>query len=145
MQLEQRIWSPNQGWRLLHSDKPEAPALVIFFAAPGTVDDGARYRELKAFYPEASIIGCTTGGEITDTEVHDGTIIATAIAFKNARLAFAETKISDAKQGSFHAGARLGKGLPREGLRGANPGPADSVISANRPLPRFRYRRVFCR
>jgi len=118
MQLEQRIWSPNQGWRLLHSDKPEAPALVIFFAAPGTVDDGARYRELKAFYPEASIIGCTTGGEITDTEVHDGTIIATAIAFKNARLAFAETKISDAKQGSFHAGARLGKGLPREGLRG---------------------------
>jgi len=118
MQLEQRIWLPSEGWRLLNSDKPETPELVIFFAAPGTVDDGARFRELKAFYPAASIIGCTTGGEITDTEVHDGSIIATAIEFKNARLAFAETSIVDAEQGSFQAGARLGKSLPREGLRG---------------------------
>jgi len=118
MQLEQRIWLPSEGWRLLNSDKPEAPELVIFFAAPGTIDDGARFRELKAFYPAASIIGCTTGGEITDTEVHDGSIIATAIEFKNARLAFAETSIVDAEQGSFQAGARLGKSLPREGLRG---------------------------
>lgn len=118
MQLEQRIWLPREGWRLMNSDGADAPALVIFFAAPGTIDDGARYNELKAFYPQAAIIGCTTGGEITDTDVHDGSIVATAIAFKQTRLAFAETSIGGTERGSFEAGMRLGGALPREGLRG---------------------------
>jgi hypothetical protein len=118
MQLEQRIWLPREGWRLMNSDGADSPALVIFFAAPGTVDDGARYNELKAFYPTASIIGCTTGGEITDSDVRDGSIVATAIAFKHARLAFAETSITGTERGSFEAGMRLGDKLPREGLRG---------------------------
>ena len=118
MQLEQRIWLPREGWRLMNSDGADAPALVIFFAAPGTIDDGARYNELKAFYPGAAIIGCTTGGEIADTSVHDGSIVATAIAFKHTRLAFAETSIGGTERGSFEAGMRLGVALPRKGLRG---------------------------
>lgn len=118
MQLEQRIWLPREGWRLMNSDRADAPALVIFFAAPGTINDGARYNELKAFYPQASIIGCTTGGEIIDTDVLDGSIVATAIAFKQTRLAFAETSIGGTEPGSFEAGMRLGGRLPREGLRG---------------------------
>ncbi len=118
MQLEQRIWLPREGWRLMNSDGADAPALVIFFAAPGTIDDGARYNELKSFYPQAAIIGCTTGGEITDADVHDGSIVATAIAFKQTRLAFAETSIGGGERGSFEAGMRLGGALPREGLRG---------------------------
>ncbi|MGA3305698.1 MAG: FIST N-terminal domain-containing protein [Stellaceae bacterium] len=118
MQLEQRIWLPRDGWRILNSDGPIAPALVIFFAAPGTTDDGARFNELKSFYPAASIIGCTTGGEISETDVHDGSIIATAIAFKHAGLVFAETSIGGEERNSFDAGVRLGRGLPRQGLRG---------------------------
>jgi len=118
MQLEQRLWQPRDGWRLLNSDGALSPALVIFFASPGTTDDGARYNELKAFYPAASIIGCTTGGEISETDVHDGSIIATAIAFKHARLVFAGTSIGGEERNSFDAGVRLGRGLPRPGLRG---------------------------
>jgi hypothetical protein len=118
MQLEQRLWQPRDGWRLLNSDGALAPALVIFFASPGTIDDGARYNELKAFYPAASIIGCTTGGEISETDVHDGSITATAIAFERTQLVFADTSIGGGQRNSFDAGVRLGRGLPRQGLRG---------------------------
>jgi hypothetical protein len=49
-----------------------APSLVLYFAAPGTLDDGARFAELRGFYPDAALIGCTTGGEIAEIDVRDG-------------------------------------------------------------------------
>src|SRR6185437_5437236 len=60
---------------------------------------------------------CTTGGEIADIDVLDGTIVATAIEFAHTRLAFAEATI-EGDGGSETAGRRLAAGLPRAGLRG---------------------------
>lgn len=67
MQVEQRLWSPEQGWQRLGAAAPVAPSLVRF-AAPGMLDDGARCAELRAFYPSATPVGCTTGGEIAPSE-----------------------------------------------------------------------------
>lgn len=117
MRIEQRIWQAESGWRVAASDRPLAPVLVLFFAAPGTVDDGARFAELKAQYPGATILGCTTGGEIADADVLDGAIVATAIEFAHTRLAFSDAAI-DAGGDSRAAGKRLGAALPRDGLRG---------------------------
>jgi len=117
MRIEQRIWQADTGWRVAASDGAIAPSLVLFFAAPGTVDDGQRFAELRAQYPAAPIIGCTTGGEIADIDVLDGSIVATAVEFAHTRLAFSESPI-DAKGCSIAAGKRLGADLPRAGLRG---------------------------
>lgn len=117
MRIEQRIWQPDIGWRVQASDGPITPALVLFFAAPGTVDDGARFAELKHRYPGATILGCTTGGEIADADVLDGAIAATAIEFARTTLAFAEAAI-EVGGDSHAAGQRLGAGLPPAGLRG---------------------------
>lgn len=117
MRIEQRIWQTEGGWRTAFSDEPRAPALVLFFAAPGTVDDGARFAELKAQYPGATILGCTTGGEIADAKVLDGAVVATAIEFAHTRLAFAQATIG-AGGDSRAAGRQIGTALPRPGLRG---------------------------
>lgn len=117
MRIEQRLWQPGKGWRVLASDGALSPAVVLFFAAPGTVDDGQRFAELRAQYPAAALIGCTTGGEIADIDVLDGSVVATAIEFRHTRIAFAEAAI-DAEGGSFAAGVRLGAKIPREELRG---------------------------
>jgi len=117
MRIEQRVWRANTGWRIAASDGGLAPALVLFFAAPGTLDDGKRFAELRAFYPGAAFLGCTTGGEIADVDVLDGTIVATAIEFARTRLAFAEASV-ETEGGSEAAGRRLAAGLPRVGLRG---------------------------
>src|SRR5690348_1250485 len=106
MRIEQRVWRIGTGWRVAASDGMLAPALVLFFAAPGTLDDGKRFAELRALYPGAAILGCTTGGEIADVDVLDGTIVATAIEFAHTRLAFAEATI-EGEGGSEGAGRRL--------------------------------------
>ena len=117
MRIEQRVWRANTGWRVAASDGALAPALVLFFAAPGTLDDGRRFAELRTAYPGAAILGCTTGGEIADVDVLDDTIVATAIEFAHTRLAFAEATV-EGEGDSETAGRQLAAGLARAGLRG---------------------------
>lgn len=117
MRIEQQVWQAETGWRVAAADRPLAANLVLFFAAPGTLGDGARFAEMKTRYPDAAILGCTTGGEIVDTDVLDGSIVATAIEFAHTRLAFAEVTIDDGGD-SLAAGRRLAADLPRAGLRG---------------------------
>jgi hypothetical protein len=117
MRVEQRLWQPSRGWRVVAGDGKVAPSLVLFFASPGTLDDGARFAELKSNYPDAALIGCTTGGEIIDIDVHDGCVTATAIEFDQTKLRFSECRVGT-QITSFEAGVKLAAGLPREGLRG---------------------------
>src|SRR5579885_1645446 len=117
MRVEQRLWQPSRGWRVVGGESKIAAGLVLFFASPGTLDDGTRFAELKSHYPGATLIGCTTGGEIMDIDVHDGSVAATAIEFDKTKLRFSECRV-DSHITSFEAGVRLAAGLPREGLRG---------------------------
>src|SRR5579875_2664152 len=116
MKVEQRLWHERHGWRLLGGETISAPTLVLYFAAPGTLDDGARFAELRGFYPDAALIGCTTGGEIAEIDVHDGSVIATAIAFDTTDVKFA-IDIATPGKSSFEIGTRLGAALPPAGLR----------------------------
>ncbi len=73
--------------------------------------------ELRTAYPNAVLIGCTTGGEIAGIDVHDGSIVVTAIEFSRTRIEFASETI-DAMENSFAVGTRLGSALSRANLRG---------------------------
>lgn len=120
MKVEQRLWRARHGWSLvrLSNDEtaaPIAPALVLFFAAPGTLDDGQRFAELKAMYPGAKLLGCTTGGEIAAVDVHDGAVIATAIEFAHTKVKLVADHVAAGK-GSFDIGATLAAALPPHDL-----------------------------
>jgi len=120
MKVAQRLWRAGQGWSEIAPARggaaaPFSPMLVLYFAAPGTLDDGARFAELKAFYPGARLLGCTTGGEIAALDVHDGTVIATAIAFEHTAVKFAQERIAAGKT-SFDLGASLARGLSAQDL-----------------------------
>jgi hypothetical protein len=117
MRIEQRLWQPGRGWRTLSSDGPDAPHLVLYFAAPGTLGDGQRFADLKSEYPDAKLLGCTTGGEIVDVDVHDGTVIATAIEFAHTEIRSSSDKVAPGRS-SFEIGKRVASGLPHNGLRG---------------------------
>jgi hypothetical protein len=116
MKVEQRLWQQRLGWRTLGDEASRSPAIVLYFAAPGTLDDGARFAELRRFYPDAALIGCTTGGEIAEIDVHDGSVIATAIEFEATELKFA-VDIAAPGRSAFEIGTRLGAALPPQGLR----------------------------
>lgn len=116
MKVEQRLWHPATGWSVIESDGPIAPTLVLFFASPGTLDDGRRFAELTSLYPRAALLGCTTGGEIAALDVHDGAVVATALEFADTDVRIAEDKIAPGKS-AFDVGVTIAKALPRGGLR----------------------------
>ena len=119
MKIEQRLWQAQRGWSVIGPQSgtatPVSPSLVLFFAAPGTLDDGARFAELRATYPGARLLGCTTGGEIAAVDVHDGAIIATAIEFAHTKVRVAEDRVAPGKT-SFDIGANLAASLPPQNL-----------------------------
>jgi hypothetical protein len=116
MKVEQRLWQARRGWSVIGpAAAPIAPSLVLFFAAPGTLDDGTRFAELRTAYPRAKFLGCTTGGEIAAVDVHDGAIIATAIEFAHTAVALVEDRVAPSKT-SFDIGVHLATALPRENL-----------------------------
>jgi len=73
IRVEQRRWTTQDGWRTTHAATGGVQAqLVLAFGGGGALADGARSAELRAAYPGARIIGCSTSDEICGTEVLDG-------------------------------------------------------------------------
>src|SRR5215211_8000020 len=116
MQVEQTRWSRAKGWTPAHPGKLSANAnLVLLFGSPGCLKQSAWERTIRAAYPNAHYLGCSTAGEIYGTEVTDETLVATAIAFEHTRLHGVSLKLGDVSD-SYQAGERLANSLPHESL-----------------------------
>jgi hypothetical protein len=114
MQAHQMTWTEASGWRGRADD---APNLVLFFGARQALACGARYRDLRNMFPQAHILGCSTGGQIINDDVLDDEIAATALRFDATRLRLA----SEAAPGPDHSracGEAIGRALASEDLAG---------------------------
>ena len=72
--------------------------------------------ELESVYPEALVFGCSTAGEVYDTQVLDKSIVATALYFEHTEIKSARIIIDDMENG-FQAGKKLAASLDKQGLR----------------------------
>ncbi len=93
-----------------------APDLVLCFGDPAFFKGSSLHAALRAASPDAALAGCSGAGEIAQAQVHDGSLAVTAIKFDRAQARGTCTTLS-AMADSFAAGARLGAGLPGDGLR----------------------------
>jgi hypothetical protein len=84
MQVDQLSWTESTGWR--SSPERGRADLVLFFGTREALACGARYRELRAMFPAAHILGCSTGGQIRNDEVTDEEIAAVALRFEATTL-----------------------------------------------------------
>lgn len=114
MQLEQIIWSGRA-----HPEQTsfgENATLVLAFGATERMRDPALHGQIRALYPRASVLGCSTVGEIAGQQVLDGTVATTAISFAAARTSLASLEVG-LFEDSFHVGTELASSLDHEGLR----------------------------
>jgi hypothetical protein len=116
MRTHQVSWNAAQGWRVVGADAGGAN-LVLYFGTRSALADGDRYRELRAQFPQAHIVGCSTGGQIRNDDVSDDEIAAVALRFKSTRLRLANAA-APGPEHSRQCGEAIGSALNADELAG---------------------------
>lgn len=115
MRTHQLTWNTAGGWRATGADFANAD-LVLYFGLRSALADGARYRELRAMFARALVVGCSTGGQIRNDDVNDD-IAAVALRFDQTRLRLAYEAVPGPDH-SRRCGEAIGRALAGDGLAG---------------------------
>jgi hypothetical protein len=91
--------------------------LAIVFGSGELASNQTNYESIKLKFPNASIVSCSTAGEIIGEEVYDDTLIVTAIQFEKASVKCIKTNIGE-HENSFETGKYLFNSLNSEDLTG---------------------------
>ncbi|MEY4615669.1 MAG: hypothetical protein RJB66_629 [Pseudomonadota bacterium] len=95
----------------------EQPSWITVFGHPSYFEDGSLGQRLKAIFPKAEIIGCSTAGEIGNDGVHDNRLVVTGVNLKRPNIRAAWCEITGA-EGSRNSGSQLASSLSKQGLNG---------------------------
>jgi hypothetical protein len=112
MRVEQASWSTVEGWRGSHD---VGDANLVFVFGGRVIADPDRRRELRARYPSAQIVGCSTAGEIQGAAVDDDTLAVTAVRLDKTAIRVASAACERASR-SRACGEELARQLATEGL-----------------------------
>jgi hypothetical protein len=117
MKTEQQHWKAGKGWQVVtNNELREKAQLVLAFGKRQVLEDKTVFESLKSMYPAAHILMSSTSGEIVDIEVHDGTVVATALYFEKTPIKVAQTTMQ-AGSNSEDAGKALASQLAATDLK----------------------------
>lgn len=117
MKIEQRIFTEKSGWvQKTAANTGKNAHSVLLFGAAASIKKPEVFDEIRALYPDALIVGCSTAGEIHGTRVLDNSLIATAVQFDSGSVKGVSVNCREPDD-SFGAGFVLASELPKTGLR----------------------------
>lgn len=117
MKIYQTTWSVSaQAWNSLGEVENSGNLLVFLFAARSILEQAPIIERLKEMLPDASLVGCSTSGEILGVEVHDDSAVATIMDFESTTFRISSERFGNGSD-SFEIGKRLIEALPKETLR----------------------------
>ena len=117
MQIEKCVWTEKSGWSPTVPGRFNGHAQLVFiFGSHATFQKNALIEQIKAAYPEAILFGCTTAGEISDTQVLDDSITSTAVRFEHTKLKYIHRPIEQPED-SLKVGLELGEALVADQLK----------------------------
>lgn len=103
------IWSAAQGWvQALTIEQP--PHLLLIFGPKAQLKTGILITELTTRWPNAVILGCSTAGQIRQTELQEEAVVVTAWHFQQTQLRIAEASVS-ASESVYAVGEELARQL----------------------------------
>lgn len=110
-------WSPAEGWLGIVPAAADGPCLVLYVAGRDALESGARHRELRDAFPGAIVAGCSTGGQIDESDVVDEGVQALKLDFGATRLRLVTERLAGEGE-SRDCGRRLGVALAAPDLAG---------------------------
>ncbi|WP_224369500.1 FIST signal transduction protein [Hyalangium versicolor] len=116
MKVDQKAWTREDGWRDTAQAGVGASAQwVLMFGSRARMQEPSVLQQVRAWYPEAILVGCSTAGEIHGTAVSDDSLVVTAVAFERTRIRLAQARVESMEE-SQAAGASLARSLLQPGL-----------------------------
>jgi len=115
MRVRKISWNEPAGW---HPSVDRSRAdLVFYFGTRRALANGSRYRELAAMFPDAHVVGCSTGGQIHGDDVTDEEITAVALQFDATKVRMISEVVTGTAQ-SRACGEKIGTRLLADDLSG---------------------------
>lgn len=115
MQVKQYGWQPDTGWNAPWDESLSAAQLILVFGSPAIFQAPTWQTDLSTHYPHAKILGCSTAGEILQTQVWEDGLVATVIQFEHTQIKGFSIQQQPGED-SFAAGKRLGEQIEPDGL-----------------------------
>jgi hypothetical protein len=116
MKTEQKHWIGSSWTTVSDAGISQDANLVLVFGGREALSAPSRFEEIKSLYPNAHILCGSTSGEIIDTEVHDDTLVLTAVQFEKTEMKVALLGQNETTD-SFSAGEKLAQQLMKDNLR----------------------------
>lgn len=116
MHASQLYWEELDGW-VNDTGQPPSADLVLYFGSRQTLAREAAYTALRARFPAAGLVGCSTGGQMASGDVSDQVLTALALDFAQTPLKLASTSVTGPED-SYVAGAAIGDELRAADLAG---------------------------
>lgn len=130
------------GWKESLASIEMNASLFLLFISPKFEPKKEVLAFLNKHHPNATIIGCSTAGEISDITVNDETISLTAVEFEKTKLKRVSIDV-DCMQSSYEAGQQVANKLKSKGLKhvivlsdGLNVNGAELVTGLKSELPK---------
>jgi hypothetical protein len=106
-------WNNLESAVALDSDK----SIVVTFCSPLYKNDPEKLRELKRKFPNSTVVGCSTSGEIHADRIHDLSISGVIIRMESGYFNTAVVNVSSPDE-SESKGKELAIGLKKDDLKG---------------------------
>jgi hypothetical protein len=116
MKTVQAIKFPGKPFEFKTTEELKNP-LVLVFGNRYQLEAPSIYTEVHSLFPDGHIVFGTTSGEILGEEVHENTIVLTAIDFEKSTFKVRTKNISEFKNDGFNLGEALVGEFPKEGLK----------------------------
>ncbi|MDY0885785.1 FIST signal transduction protein [Dongia soli] len=117
MKAAQYKWSQSDGLRPnLPAGEVGRQSVVFVFGARSLMQAGDLVGQLRDHFKGATMLGCSTSGEILGDTVLDDSVTATLVDFEHTRLRSASVTIGEAKA-SYEVGKQLAQLLSDASLR----------------------------
>ncbi|MHB8811970.1 MAG: FIST N-terminal domain-containing protein [Steroidobacteraceae bacterium] len=116
MRIDQLTWVSAEGWEP-GGEADQAVQLVLYFGNTDLLATDAWYPQLRARFPAAHMVGCSSGDQISDAGMLESGIVAIAVTFRETRLRLATGTV----QGAAHSrsdGEAVGRQLAASDLAG---------------------------
>jgi hypothetical protein len=103
MNVTQLEWSRPAGLQPEQAQADTHSQLVLLFGSRASLGDSESIGSIRRQFPSATLLGCSTAGEIRGSRIYDDTVSVTAVRFDATRIAGASVPIAT-PAGSYAAG-----------------------------------------